>query len=157
MQLALAHHGDEHVERLLGDAVDLLDVEQRAVAHRRHQRAVDEHVGVVAVGQHPGRIEVADEAGRGQLGVALDELEAEPELVGDGAQQRALAGARRPLEQHVAVGGQRGDHQFDLALAADDAAAGRARPAAAASAIGSLVDHHAADVLAARSCRRSRR
>ena len=40
------------------------------------QRAVDEHVGVVAVGQHPGRVEVADEPGRRQLGVALDELEA---------------------------------------------------------------------------------
>ena len=29
VQLALGHHGDEQVERLLGDAVDLLDVEQR--------------------------------------------------------------------------------------------------------------------------------
>ena len=47
------------------------------------QRAVDEHVGVVAVGQHPGRVEVADQSRRGELGVALDELEPEPELVGD--------------------------------------------------------------------------
>ena len=34
VQLALAHHRDEHVERLLRDPVDLLDVEQRAVAQR---------------------------------------------------------------------------------------------------------------------------
>ena len=95
------------------------------------QRAVDEHVGVVALGQHPGRVEVADEAGRGELGVALDELEADAELVGDGAQQRRLAGARRALEQDVAVGGQRGDDELDLAAAADDVGRrlGRARPA----------------------------
>ena len=119
VQLALAHHRDEHVERLLGDAVDLLDVQQRAVAHRRDQRTVDEHVGVVAVGEHARRVEVADEARRGELGVALDELEAEAELVGHGAQQRALAGARRTLQQDVPVGGQRGHDQLDLPLAPD--------------------------------------
>ena len=73
-----------------------------AVAHRRDQRAVDEHVGVVALGEHPRRVEVADEAGRRQLGVALDELEADAELVGDGAQQRRLAGARRALDERRA-------------------------------------------------------
>ena len=32
VQFALAHHGDEHVERLLRHPVDLLHVEQRALA-----------------------------------------------------------------------------------------------------------------------------
>ena len=48
VQLGLAHHRDEDVERLLRDAVDLLHVEQRAVVQGRHQRPVDEHVGRVA-------------------------------------------------------------------------------------------------------------
>ena len=65
---------------------------------------------------------MADQASRRQLGVALDELEAEAELVGDSAQQRALASARRTLQQHVTVGGQCGDHQLDLPLASPDAA-----------------------------------
>ena len=121
VQLALAHHRDEHVERLLRHPVELLDVEQRAVAHRRDERAVDEDVGVVALGEHPGRVEVADEAGRRQLGVALDELEADAELVGDGAQQRRLAGAGRALDEDVAAGVERRQHELELALAPDEA------------------------------------
>src|SRR3546814_8446553 len=37
--LALAHDGDEDVERLLGDAVDLLDVEQRPLTNGGEQRS----------------------------------------------------------------------------------------------------------------------
>jgi hypothetical protein len=63
---------------------------------------------------------VTDESRRRELGIAFDELEAEPELVGHGAQQRALAGAGRTFEQHMPVGGQRGHHQLDFAMATDD-------------------------------------
>ncbi len=38
--------------------------------------------------------------------------------MGDGAQQGALAGAGRALQQHMAAGGERGHHQFHLAGAA---------------------------------------
>ena len=147
MQLALAHHGDQHVERLFRDAVDLLDVQQRAVAHGRHQRAVDEHVRVIPIDQHPGGIEVADQPGRCQFGVALDELEAEAQLVGNRTQQGALAGARRALEQHVTIGGQCRNDQLDFSFAADDAAQ---HPLDERSGVshGSLVHQHAADVLA---------
>ena len=65
---------------------------------------------------------MADEARRRQLGVALDELEAELQLVRDGAQQRALAGAGRAFQQDVAVGVERGEDELDLAPAADDVA-----------------------------------
>ena len=92
-----------------------------AIAHRRDERAVDEDVGVVALGEHTGRVEVADEAGRGQLGVALDELEADAELVGDGPQQRRLAGAGRALDEDVAPGVEGGQHELELALAPDEA------------------------------------
>ena len=85
--------------------------------------AVDEHVGVVALGQHPGRVEVPDEAGRRQLGVALDELEADAELVGDGPQQRRLAGAGRTLDEDVAPGVEGRQHELQLALATDEPAA----------------------------------
>ena len=61
VQLALAHHGDEHVERLLRHAIDLLHVEQRALAQGGRQRAVDEHIGVVALREYTGRVEVPDE------------------------------------------------------------------------------------------------
>ena len=121
MQLAFAHHRDQYVERLFRDAVDLLHVQQRAIAHRDDQRAVNEHRRVVAIGEHTSRVEVTDQPGRGQLGVAFHELEPEAELVGDGAQQRALAGSGRTFEQHVAVGSERGDSQLDLARASDHA------------------------------------
>ncbi len=120
MELAFAHHRDEHVERLLRHAVDLLDVQQRTLTKRRDERAVDEHVGVVAVDEHPRRVEVTDEAGGRQLGVALDELEADTQLVGDGAQERRLAGARRPFDQHVPVDGERGDDELDLTAPPDE-------------------------------------
>ncbi len=125
VELALAHHRDQHVQRLFGDAVDLLDVQQRPVAQRRRERPVDEDIGVVPLGHHPCRIEVADEASRGQLGVALDELEPDAEFVRHGAQQRRLAGAGRPLDDHVTVGDQRSDDQFDLTSSADDGRADR--------------------------------
>ena len=122
MDLALAHHRDQHVERLFRDAVDLFDVQQRSITHCRDERTIDEDVGVVAIGQHPCRVEVADQASRRQFGVALDEFEAEAELVGDSAQQRALARARRTFQQHMTVGGQRSDNQLDFALSPHDAA-----------------------------------
>ena len=84
------------------------------------QRTVDEHVGDVAVGQHASRVEVADQPGGRELGVALDELEADAQLVGHGAQQRRLAGARRALQQDVPAGGQRRDHQLQLPPPAHD-------------------------------------
>ena len=119
MQLALGHHRDQHVERLFGDPVDLLDVEQGAVAQRGDERAVDERVGPVAVGQHLRRVEGADEARRRELGVALDEHELRTGGVGQRAQHRRLAGAGRTLEQHVAIGGERGDEQLELAPPTD--------------------------------------
>ena len=118
--LAFAHHRDQHVQRLFGNAVEFLDVEQRTVAERRGERARDEDVGVVAVAEHSSRVEVADDAGRRELGVALDELESDPQLSRDRTQQRRLAGAGRPLDDDVAIGGDRCDGQFDLAYPTDD-------------------------------------
>ena len=42
--------------------------------------------------------------------------------MGDGPQEGALARTGRALQQHVAVGRERGHHQFHLADPADDAA-----------------------------------
>ena len=121
VQLALAHHRDEDVERLLRHPVELLDVQQRPVTHRRDQRPVDEDVGVVPLGEHSGRIEVPDESRRRQLRVALDELEADAQLVGDGPEQRRLAGAGRPFDHDVSAGLQRGEHELELPLPPDQA------------------------------------
>ena len=134
MQLPLAHHRDQHVERLFGNPVELFDVEQRAVAEGGDERPVDEHVGVVTLGEHASRVEVADQPGGGQLGVALDELEADPELAGDRPEQRRLAGARRAFDQYVAAGVEGGEDQLELAPAPDEPAGkaverlSRARP-----------------------------
>ena len=63
---------------------------------------------------------MADEPGRREFGVALDELEADAELQGDGAQERRLAGAGGTLDQDVSIGDEGRDDEFDLALAPDD-------------------------------------
>ena len=63
---------------------------------------------------------MTDEAGRCELGVALDELETDTELVGDGAQERRLARAGRALDQHVPVDGEGGDDELDLAAPPDE-------------------------------------
>ena len=114
---------------------------------RRHERAVDEHVGVVALGQHPRRVEVADQPCRRQLGVALDELEPDAELVGDGPQQRRLARARRPFEDDVAAGLERRQHELQLPPAPDQPST-QALQGGAHVSHRSRVDHDAADVLA---------
>jgi hypothetical protein len=63
---------------------------------------------------------VADQPRGRQLGVALDELDAELDGVRDGAQQRRLAGARRAFEDDVNAGGQCGGQDLRLAAQADD-------------------------------------
>ena len=120
VQLPLAHGGDDDVERLLRHPVDLLDVEEGAGAQGLDQRAVEEHFGGVALDEHPGRVERADQPRRGQLGVALHEDQLDAGRGGEGPQQGRLAGARWPLEQHVAVGGERRHHHLDLGPTPDD-------------------------------------
>ena len=118
-ELAFAHHCDEHVERFLGDPVQLLDVEQAAEPEGGHQRAVDERLARVPIAQDDRRVEVPDQPGRCELGVALDELETDAEFVRHRAQHRRLAGARRALEHHVPARSERGDQQLDFSAPAD--------------------------------------
>ena len=125
VQLALRHHGDEHVERLLGDPVELLDVEQPAAAQRGDQRPVDEDLLDVAVGQHPRGVEVPDQPRGGQLGVALDEQERDVPGGRDRAQERASC--RCP----AAPPARRGRRSRALPAAARPRAHGRSRRRAA--------------------------
>ncbi len=114
--LALGEHRDEDVQRLLGDPVELLQVEQPTAAHRRQQRTVHETRRVVALRQHLRGVERSDQPGRGELGVALHEHDLLAVGTRDRAQQGRLAGAGRALDHDVAPGLQ-GDRQH-LALAA---------------------------------------
>jgi hypothetical protein len=118
--LALGQHRDQDVQRLLGDPVELLQVQQRAAAHGGQQRAVGEAGAHVALGQHLGRVVLAHQPGRGQLGVALGEHHLLTGLAGDIAQQRRLPGARRALDHDVPPGGQRDRQHLALAAQADD-------------------------------------
>ena len=118
--LALGEHGDEDVERLLRDAVELLHVQQAAPTHRRDQRAVDEVLGAVALGEHLGRVELADQPRGRELGVALDEHDLLARVRRDGPQQGGLAGAGRPLQHHVPPGRERDGEYLALATQADD-------------------------------------
>jgi hypothetical protein len=120
VQLTLAHHRDEHVERLLGDPVDLLHVEQRAVAHGGDQRPVDEHVGVVPLGEHPGRVEVP--TSRAGVSSALPSTNSKP-------RPNSWATARSsvllpvpggPSSKHVPTGGERCQIELELAAAPHD-------------------------------------
>jgi hypothetical protein len=120
VDLALGESGDENVEGLLGDPVHLLEVEELALAHRGEQRPLDEGLGAVADLEHGRGVVVADHPRRGELGVALDEDDAEPGLLGDDPEQGRLAGARRPLEEHVTAGGERHREHLGLAAQADD-------------------------------------
>ena len=72
-ELTLAHRRDDDVEGFLGNAIDLLYIEECPAAQRFDERSVEEDLGRVALGQHAGGIKRADEPGRGELGVALDE------------------------------------------------------------------------------------
>src|SRR4028118_914638 len=99
--LALGEPGDWGVERLLGDPVELLEVEQAVPAHRRQQRPVGEAAGDVAVGEDGGAVALATQPGRRQLGVARDEDPLLADVGGDGTQQRGLARPRRALQDDV--------------------------------------------------------
>ena len=125
MQLALGHRGQQGVERVLGHAVELLDVEEAAAAHGVGKRARHEVLGPVAVPEDLGRVVVADELLRGELGVALDEHQRDAVVAGDRAQDRRLARAGRALQQEVTPGREHGEHAANLLLAADDEAADR--------------------------------
>ncbi len=124
---ALGHHGDQHVQRLLGDPVDLLDVEQRTLTERPHQRAVDEHVGRVALAEDAGGIEVADQPGRRQFGVALDELEPWPVSAAMDRSRVDLPVPGGPSND-VTVGERGCDDQFDLSSARPPARSDRREP-----------------------------
>jgi len=112
--------GDEDVEGLLGDPVELLEVEQRALPHRGGQRTVGPGLRAVADAHDQRRIVMAEQPRRSQLGVALHELHPPPRCGGDRSQQRRLASPGRAVEDHVAalLEGD-GDH-FGLAAEADD-------------------------------------
>ena len=118
--LELRHRGEQDVEGLLRDPVQLLDVQQPAGAQRLEQRAVLEDLRHVALGQDQGRVEVADQPGGRQLGVALDHDERDPPTGGDPAQQRRLPGARRSLQQHVGAAEQGRLQQLGLGRPVDD-------------------------------------
>jgi hypothetical protein len=70
---AFGHRGQQGVERVFRCPVELLDVEEPALAHRLKQRPVDEVAGAVILAQHPGRVVVPDDLGRRQARVALNE------------------------------------------------------------------------------------
>ena len=87
----------QDVERLLGDAVELLDVEQRRRRAAPSTSGPSTKIsGDVALGQHPRRVEVPDQPGRASArrcprrrGTATSRA------AGHGAQQGGLAGAGR--------------------------------------------------------------
>jgi hypothetical protein len=120
VDLALGHDGEQDVDGLFRDPVELLDVQQPAVAHGPDQRPVGEVLRPVALLEHQRRVEGADQAGRGQLGAALDQHELGVPGRRDLPQQGGLAGARRALEQDVGARRERGSHQLELALAPYD-------------------------------------
>src|SRR6266566_2570016 len=119
VDLALGHDGEQNVDGLFGDPVELLDVQQPAIAHGPHQRPVGEVLRAVPLLEHERRVEGPDEAGRGQLGAALNQDEFGVPGRRDLPQQGGLAGARRPFEQDVGARRERGPDQLQLALAPD--------------------------------------
>ena len=104
VQLALGHHRDQDVERLLGDPVELLDVEQPAVAQRGDQRPVDEDVRAGSPRRAPGPGRSARPAAPG-VSSALPSTKCERHRRGAAATARSsvrLARAGRTLEERRA-------------------------------------------------------
>ena len=128
--LTLGEDRDQDVERLLGYPVELLQVQQRTRAHRLQQRSVGETRRDVALGQHLRRVVLPDEPGRRQLGVAFHEHHPGAEITRDVPEQRGLAGAGRPFQDHVPPGVQRDCQYLTLSPQAHDLRYHRsARPA----------------------------
>ena len=115
--LALGKHGDQDVERLFRDPVELLQVQQCAGPHCPQQRAVSEGGGYVPAGEHLGRIVLSYQTCWREFRVAFREHHGLARMTGYIPQQRGLAGARRPLDHHVPAGFQC-DRQ-DLAFPAE--------------------------------------
>ena len=63
---------------------------------------------------------MADHTRRGELCVAFDELEPDPELACDRTQQGRLPGAGWTLDDDVTIGRDRCDRELDLTHSADD-------------------------------------
>ena len=121
VEFALGEGGDEDVEGLLGHPVEFLDVEQAPLPQGGDEGPFGEGLGQVAPFQHQGRIVGADEAGRGELGVALDELHPPAGGVGDDPQQRRLSHTGRAFKDDVATGSQRCHKDLGRPAQADDA------------------------------------
>ena len=120
MDLTFGHGRDHKVEGLLGNPVQLLDIEQRPLTDCFGQGSVDEDVWRVSVGQHAGRIELASQPGWRELGVALDEHERHLGLSGESAQQCRFPSARWSIEQHVALGCQGRNEDLCFSSPPDD-------------------------------------
>ena len=120
VDLALGHDGEQDVDRFFRNPVEFLDVQQAAVAHGPDQRPVGEVLRPVALLQDQRRVEGSDQAGRGQLGAALDQDELGVPGLGDLPEQGGLARAGRSLDQDVGAGSERGSDQLQLAPAPDN-------------------------------------
>jgi hypothetical protein len=118
--LALGEHGDQDVERLLRNPVELLEVEQPTLPHRGEQRPVHEARRAVALGEHLSRVELPHQPGGRQFGVSFDEQDGAPVLPRDRAQQRRLTGAGRTLDDHVPAGRERDGEYLALATETDN-------------------------------------
>ena len=71
--LALGEHRDQDVEGLLGDPVELLQVQEGAGPHRPQQRSVGKAGRHVSLVKHLRGVVLADQPGGRELGVALGE------------------------------------------------------------------------------------
>ena len=121
MDLPFRQGGDEDVEGLLGNPVELLDVEQAPFPQGRDEGPFGEGLGEVAPLQHQGGVVGADEARRREFGVALDELHPPARGRGHDPQQRRLPHPGRAFEDDVAARPQRRHEHLGRAAQPDDA------------------------------------
>ena len=121
LQQALVERRQQHVLHALGHAVELVDEQHLAVAHRLDQRPGEERLFPVPLLEHERRVEPAGELALGVAVVAVDAHGVAAEVAADGQGDGGLAHAHGALEQQVAAGAEHGQRGGQLALAADDA------------------------------------
>jgi hypothetical protein len=121
LDVAVRQGGQQGVERAARRAVELLDVEHAAGAHRARERSRHEVLRPIALLEHHRRVEAADQRVGRQLFVAggVDEvIVAVREMARERAHHRGLGHTRQAEQQHSLAAFERAEKQPQLCTSA---------------------------------------
>jgi hypothetical protein len=130
LDVAVRQGGQQGVERTARGAIELLDVEHAARAHRARERSRDEVLGSVALLEHHRGVEAADQRVRRQLLVAggVDEVVvAVRYMARERAHHRGLGHTGQAEQQNRLAAFERAEEQPQLCTSAYNLSTDRSR------------------------------